>query len=180
MTPSTNKTSVITRLAEPQDVAALVKIINYAYRGGKEQKSWTGEEHLISGARVTQEELLELMSTTGKHLLVAESLDGQVVGCVVCETDGPEAYTGMLAVDPDVQSGGIGSSLMTAAHDRARQLGKASSMMTVLCGRPELQSWYERLGYKPTGETKPFPAGGDSRWSTLKPDLYFVVMRKQL
>jgi hypothetical protein len=42
-----------------------------------------------------------------------------------------------------------------------------------------LRSWYERLGYRPTGETRPFPA--DPVFAVpMRDDLYLVVLTKRL
>ena len=42
-----------------------------------------------------------------------------------------------------------------------------------------LVSWYERLGFRRTGEMRPFPAD-ETFARPLLDDLYFVVLEKQL
>ncbi len=49
-----------------------------------------------------------------------------------------------------------------------------SMEMTVIHRRTELIAWYERRGYHPTGETRPFPV------DPPRPDLHFVVLEKGL
>ena len=46
--------------------------------------------------------------------------------------------------------------------------------MTVIHRRTELIAWYERRGYAPTGETRPFPV------DPPQPQLDFVVLEKAL
>jgi hypothetical protein len=47
--------------------------------------------------------------------------------------------------------------------------------MTVVHLRETLIAWYQRRGYRLTGETLPFPSG-----DTLRTDLRFVVLEKSL
>ena len=70
------------------------------------------------------------------------------------------AEFGLFAVDPRVQSGGIGRSLLEAARQRLRERGIDRLMIQVLQSRPELRAWYERRGFEATGEVLPFPATG--------------------
>jgi ribosomal protein S18 acetylase RimI-like enzyme len=51
--------------------------------------------------------------------------------------------------------------------------------MTVLAQQDKLIGWYERLGFRRTGETRPFPADGTYA-RPLRDDLYFVVLAKPL
>ena len=44
----------------------------------------------------------------------------------------------------------------------------------VIDARSDLIAWYERRGYRPTGETRPFPI------DPPRPDLDFVVLEKGL
>ena len=52
--------------------------------------------------------------------------------------------------------------------------------MTVIAQRTELIAWYERRGYRLTGETKPFPYGDVSKGLPQRDDLAFVVLAKSL
>ncbi|MET0532693.1 MAG: hypothetical protein ABW171_00575 [Steroidobacter sp.] len=42
------------------------------------------------------------------------------------------------------------------------------------------ESWYERNGYRRTGDTKPFPYDDPSLGEPLQDDLHFVVLAKTL
>ena len=52
--------------------------------------------------------------------------------------------------------------------------------MTVINIRATLIAWYERRGYRLTGETRPFPYGDDRFGTPTRPDLAFVVLEKPL
>ena len=76
--------------------------------------------------------------------LVAE-LDGEVVGHVILSRarlgDGEALALGPIGVAPQHQRRGVGSALMHAAIDRARQLGHG---VVLLLGHPE---YYPRFGF---------------------------------
>jgi hypothetical protein len=58
--------------------------------------------------------------------------------------------------------------------------GARTMVTTVLAQRGELIAWYERRGFRRTGEARPFPYG-DARFGLPKrPDLSFVVLAKTL
>ena len=50
----------------------------------------------------------------------------------------------------------------------------------VLHVRDTLIAWYERRGYRATGETEPYPSE-DPRFGTpLRDNLHFLIMEKQI
>ena len=66
------------------------------------------------------------------------------------------------------------------AQLNAAQRGARTIEMTVVNVRDALISWYERRGYRKTGETRPFPYG-DNRYGTpTRSDLEFVVLARHL
>ena len=68
------------------------------------------------------------------------------------------AYLGMLGVSPLAQATGLGRTLLAAAEAEARvRFGTRWMEMTVIAIRHELVAWYERRGYRLTGERRPFP-----------------------
>jgi hypothetical protein len=52
--------------------------------------------------------------------------------------------------------------------------------MTVVSVRHSLIAWYERRGYRRTGETLPFPYDAPLFGTPQRPDLEFVVLEKRL
>lgn len=169
---------MIIRRAGQADVPALERLVNAAYRGDSARKGWTHEADLLDGQRIDAAMLEDMLADPAQHLLVAEE-DGRLVGCADVTDKGSHAYLGMLTVDPELQGGGLGRRLAAAGEDLARSLGHDRVRMTVIELRHELIAWYGRLGYAPTGEREPFPAG-DARFGLPRRDLAFVVMEKRL
>ena len=52
--------------------------------------------------------------------------------------------------------------------------------MTVIRQRAELIAWYERRGYRLTGETRPFPIDDERFGLPRTRELEFVVLEKTL
>jgi len=96
------------------------------------------------------------------------------------EDDAP-AELGMFAVDPDFQSKGVGSRLIKAAHTHIVDVMKCkASCIWVFNIRKDIQTWYQKLGYKLTGEQAPFPNSGGVGEKVLVDGAIFLGMRKQL
>jgi ribosomal protein S18 acetylase RimI-like enzyme len=171
------------RAATLADVAQLEPLIRFAYRGGKETVSWTNEHKLVKGPRISEPELREIISSSDKAILVCEEQRDSrriLLGCIQVEHDGDEAYIGMLAVDPDRQSSGIGKLLLQSAETYATGVfGCSTAKMWILAGRDELMAWYVRMGYAETGETEPF-LPPESGVEALVDNLHFLVIKKEL
>ena len=169
------------RPAEPADVGALHSLVESAYRGISAKSGWTHEADLLDGQRTDREELEAIIADPARQLLLAHDGDA-LVGCVCIEKKNDErAYLGMLTVDPEKQSGGLGRQLIAVAEQTAhQQFGAAVMEMTVIAQRPELIAYYERRGYALTTETRPFPMGDPRFGLPKRNDLYFVVMEKAL
>ena len=168
------------REAQAQDAAQIVEIVNGAYRGETGKQGWTTEAHLLGGARTDVARVNALMIPGQSVVLVAETL-GQVIGCVHLEKKNSDtAYLGMLTVDVQRQTGGLGSKLLAAGEAFSRDTWKMKIVeMTVITVREELIAWYERRGYKKTGERRPFPQ--DPRFGIpLSGPLEFDVLVKNI
>lgn len=163
---------MLIRPAATEDIPELLDLVHSAYRG---QGGWTTEADLIDGGRTDAEELRELRP----DLLVAEQ-DGGLVGCCSLVPRAHRAHFGLFAVRPARQGTGVGSALLTAAEQRARDLGLQEVEMTVLSVRTELLAYYARRGYLPTGETRPFPYGVERNGLPRRDDLAFTVLAKVL
>jgi ribosomal protein S18 acetylase RimI-like enzyme len=165
-------------VATPDNVPALNKLVNSAYRGESSRKGWATEADLIDGTRITEGILHELLSTPGLIILTYKEKN-ELLGCVELRKDADKMYLGMLSVNPEIQAKGIGKILMQAGEAHARQQHCSKVYMTVVSVRDKLIDWYLRQGYSLTGERKPF-AMPDERWGTPKQPLEFVVMEKQM
>jgi GNAT superfamily N-acetyltransferase len=104
------------------------------------------------------------------------------VGCCQLERRAEgTAYFGLFSVRPDRQGQGRGRAIMHEAERIARVDWAATRLsMTVIRQRVDLISWYERLGYRWTGATEPFPYGDERFGIPRRPDLEFLVLSKPL
>lgn len=183
------------RAARREDAEALSALVNSAYRGDSSRVGWTTEADLLGGQRTDPDALRESIEqgeTMGDRvLLVHEAVQPSgpaggsaalaIDACVQLERHGDEAYLGMFTVRPTLQGGGLGRRLLAGAEqDARRRWGVTAVHMTVIAQRAELIAWYERRGYRATGETAPFPYGDARFGEPLQPDLHFVVLRKVL
>ena len=164
--------------ASQSDTAALEKLINSAYRGEGSKKGWTTEADLLDGTRTDQTNLLELINKPNGVILKCLSEEGEIIGCVNLEKNNDKLYLGMLTVSPNMQGAGIGKKLLVAADQYARENNCKRVYMTVISVRAELIAWYERHGFKKTGETKPFPIG--EKFGIQKQPLEMIVLEKIL
>lgn len=168
------------RRATLDDVAAVVALVESAYRGDASRAGWTTEADLLGGRRTDATDVRACLARDASQILVAD--DGaRLVACAhVCVEDGA-GYFGMFAVTPGLQGGGLGSAMLAAAE---RLVGDAWGLpvmrMTVIDVRDELIAYYQRRGYQRTGVRKPFPYG-DARFGEPKRgDLRFEVLEKLL
>jgi len=169
------------RFAEARDVPAIVALVESAYRGDASREGWTTEADLLDGNRTDVQAVESVLAAPGSVMLLAEA-DGQLTAsCHLDRHAGDDVYLGMLAVQPSSQGQGWGRQILAEAERVARADWSASTMtMTVIAQRPELIAWYQRRGYLPTGETKPFPYDEDRGGVPRRSDLHFVVLAKPL
>jgi ribosomal protein S18 acetylase RimI-like enzyme len=168
------------RAATDADIDALVALVTSAYRGDVSRQGWTTEADLLDGNRIDADVLRADIGRPRSRVVVAERGDDLVACAHVAEQDGA-GYFGMFSVQPGLQGGGIGDTVLKEAERVAREEWKLSAMrMTVIDVRDSLIAWYERRGYRRTGIKKPFPYG-DARYGIPKrDDLRFEILEKPL
>ncbi|MEU9776145.1 MULTISPECIES: GNAT family N-acetyltransferase [unclassified Streptomyces] len=168
------------RDAAAGDVPELVRLVESAYRGDASRAGWTTEADILQGQRTDPEGVLAVVTAPGSRLLLAQR-DGETVACCQLEHRGEAAYFGMFAVRPGLQGGGVGRRVLAEAERRAvRAWGVREMHMTVISVREELIAWYERRGYRRTGETTPFPYGDERFGIPQRDDLVFELLVKDL
>lgn len=191
------------RPATAADAVAVVALVQSAYRGDASRAGWTTEADLLGGQRADEEMVASLLAEPGSTVLVLDATaadaaaadgggadadaadDGGAPGalvacCHVAERVDGTCYVGMLAVRPDAQARGLGRAMLAAAEDHARRAGAHRLEMTVIAQRTELIAWYERHGFRDTGERSPFPYG-DARYGLpQRPDLEFRHLARPL
>lgn len=174
-------TDLTIRNAGVDDIAALNALIHSAYRGEASRAGWTTEADLLDGQRTDPDDLADILADPCQALLTAWREDAPI-GCILIADRGQGmGYFGMLSVRPDLQAAGLGRRLIAAAEaELAARFGARRILISVLPQRSELIAWYERLGYRPTGETLPFPYGDPRFGLPLRDDLHFIVMARDL
>jgi predicted N-acetyltransferase YhbS len=166
-------------IVQKKDYADIVPLVNAAYRGEASKAGWTTEAHLIAGSkRVDEKQLEQELSKPGAVVLKLNADSGALLGCVFLHHTEFGLYLGMLSVWPHLQANGLGKTLMWAAEEHARSVGTRRIYMNVVSVRFELIAWYERHGYRKTGETKPFP--DTPAFGVPVVPLEFVVLEKYL
>ncbi len=147
------------RRAAEADIPALTALVESAYRGEASRAGWTTEADLLEGQRTDPEGVAAVVRDP-KSILLAVERDGALVACCQLEHRGAEAYFGMFAVSPLLQGGGVGRAVLAEAERTVRaEWGAERMRMQVIRQRAELIAWYERRGYRRTGELSPFPYG---------------------
>lgn len=159
------------RIATEADLEALMRLINKAFQ----VESFFKLEDRVNP------EMLQKYFRKGSFLIYEENGEEngkenrQFLACVFVELKGNSAYLGLLSVDPQHQKKGLGSRLVAAAEEFARESGAHFMELTIVNLRTELPAIYERLGYKVTG-TEPFPA----EQMPVSQPCYFICMKKEL
>jgi ribosomal protein S18 acetylase RimI-like enzyme len=168
------------RRAQPEDVPAIVALVESAYRGDVSRRGWTTEADLLDGQRTDPDEVTAAVAGPATVVVLAETPEG-LQGSVLLREEADAVYLGMFAVRPGLQGRGLGSALLREAERVTREeLGRHAVRMTVLAQRPELIAWYRRRGYQVTGAREPFPYGNPRFGLPRTPDLVFEVLRKSL
>lgn len=154
------------RRASPDDVSALVRVINRAYRV---------EEFFVVGDRTTEDEIARRLTLPDAAFLVIDDDEpGCLAGAVFVEVRGERGYFGMLSVDPDRQKRGLGRRLVRAAEEHCRAAGCRFMDLDVVNLRLELPAFYRSLGYEDAGRA-PFPAE-----ERLRREAHLVLMTRPL
>ncbi|MEU7066801.1 GNAT family N-acetyltransferase [Streptomyces sp. NPDC053429] len=178
--PTAHPAALSFRPAVEADVPELVALVESAYRGDASRAGWTTEADYLDGQRTDPEGVRQIIEAPDGVLLVVERA-GELVACCQLEHRGDHAYFGMFAVRPGLQGGGLGKEVLAEAERRAREEWGATQMrMTVVNVREELIAYYERRGYRRTGELSPFPYGDERFGIPLRTDLAFELLVKPL
>lgn len=169
---------LLLRQARPDDVTAVVDLVNRAYRPAAGASGWTHEAALVAGARTSAAQVAALLQQPESALLLGCS-DNSVIACVLVESevDGV-CLIGMLAVEPQLQGSGLGKRMLQHAETYAQQrFGAVRLRMVVVSARSELLAFYLRRGYRRSGELQEYPLeAGVGR--PLRDDLTIEVLEK--
>ncbi len=86
-------------------------------------------------------------------ILVAE-VDGKLAGFAVLWILPPEAYLANIAVDPEFQGLGIGTRLLEAVEEMAKDSGANYIILEVRVSNKAAIRLYEKFGFEPVGLRK--------------------------
>jgi GNAT superfamily N-acetyltransferase len=180
MDTAVDGTTLVFRDARVGDVAAIVALVESAYRGDASRAGWTTEADLLDGQRIDAVGVAEIVVRRGSRVLLA-STNGDLLACCHLEKHGDGCYFGMFSVKPTMQAAGVGKRTLAEAERLARDEWKCTRMeMTVISVRDELIAWYERRGYHRSGRYKPFPYGDERFGIPKRNDLRFELLVKEL
>lgn len=151
-------TSLSFRTATLADAPKLVELLNHAYRPSQAlPQAWTHESDIIEGERINLSQMQNTIRQESSVLLLAEQ-DEKIIGCVHIENQTDYAYIGMLTVDPNIQSQGLGKTILSYAEDYALKIWNIRTFkMSVVETRDTLIAFYVRRGYKQTGTYMEYP-----------------------
>ena len=169
------------KIAFIENSKEISSLVNSAYRGESSKAGWTTEADLLGGQRSDENSISELIQRKDSVILTHVNEKNEIFACLHLEKkDKQTTYLGMLTVKPTLQAKGLGKILLREAEDYSRNYFKSSKIvMTVIHLRSELIGWYERRGYKKTGETRPFPMN-DPKFGLPKTEFFFIVLEKKL
>ncbi|TAL85531.1 MAG: N-acetyltransferase [Rhodanobacter sp.] len=168
------------RDAGEADVPAIVVLVQSAYRGEASRTGWTTEADLLDGQRIDPEGVLEVIGKPASRVLLAER-GGELLACCHIEKQGDACYFGMFAVAPQGQGSGAGKATLAEAERIGGETWHCRELrMTVIDVREDLINWYQRRGYRRTGEHAPFPYGDERFGIPKRDDLRFAWLAKSL
>lgn len=186
MTPTNRGSSARTRgvvsLCTDAELPELVALVNAAYRG---EGGWTSEIGLVDGQRVTLDALRGEMAAAPDMRIYLLREPPELLACIRVEDDRgvhdePVCTISMLAVRPGWQDAGLGRRMLEFAESDGRARGARAARMTVVSIRTSLIAWYERRGYRRTGETEPFPYDDARFGRPQRRGLEFIYLQKEL
>jgi ribosomal protein S18 acetylase RimI-like enzyme len=160
------------RTALIQDAEMISQLVNSAYRGEYSKKGWTTEADLIEGQRTDLASVIKMIESKGEQIELAFDDSNHLLGCVYLKRENLDTlYFGMLTVDPILQGSGLGKTILLHLENMARQEERSKIRLTVIPQRLELIAFYERRGFKATGNIEKFPSHDPSNGRPLVSDL---------
>ena len=179
---------MILRKVVEADYDEVIDLANLAYRGREGAvASWNIEKGIVGGQRLDDSLLREELAAKPNGALLVyreearDDAKGQLLGTAWLNPESDEVWSmGLLTVRPELQNRQLGRTLLAEAERYARERGARRMRIGVLHVRDTLIAWYERRGYRATGETEPYPAN-DARFGTpLRENLHFLIMEKAI
>ena len=133
----------------------IVDLVNAAYRGIDGSRRWTTEAHLVQGDRLVLEDLRRLITDSDTEFYVGY-LDGNLASCIAIKKYGPITEFGTFAVNPSLHGLGYGKDLLSFAESQA-SFYSSIFQVAVVSQNLDLIGFYQRRGYKETGQRLVYP-----------------------
>ncbi|CAF4946461.1 unnamed protein product [Rotaria sp. Silwood1] len=164
---------------------------------GESYSGWIGEQHLLDGARITSEELRQLIDDEEQHVVLVAKLKThsrpKIVGCWKINTydknlqmtdeekqDAAVEFS-LNAVDPDYQSRGIGTLLYEGAVRIAKEYFNAQRVYSrIIRSKRNQIEWCLRQGFMDTGRLVPLPSEVQLQAKVDLDELQLSVLTKRL
>lgn len=168
---------MIYRLATLNEAPAITALINRSYRGDSSRYGWTTEADLLDGKRIDEAGIMALFEDSNSQIFIAENEDKTIIGTLHAHHQSEAIHFSLFAIEPTKQGNGVGKQLLAFAENESlRILGSGTAIMEVISSRKELIDYYERRGYKRTGEMIAFPES--NLWAKKVDSLELAVLRK--
>ena len=164
---------------QKEDIKEVILVINEAYRGEKRDNAWTTESHLLSGIRVNEDMMKDILEEENTKIYIAKS-ENKIVGTIQAKLESENIHIGLFAIDTKYQSSGIGKKLLEFAENSSSKFwGKSTFIMEVISSRTELMQYYIRRGYQNTNSFIEFPKS--EHWTpNTKEELKLLVLKKTI
>lgn len=132
--------NVALRRIASEDIKETVAMINaaYSYQDKAKGRSRTDRNHLSE--RISESEFYIAKSSK------------QIVGCLYVERHDPSLHFGLLTVAERFRGTGLGAALMNAIETYAKSSDMKALELDYMSLAPWLKSYYERYGFKETGQ----------------------------
>jgi GNAT superfamily N-acetyltransferase len=164
--------------ATHNDIPTITSLLNRSYRGDSSRVGWTTEADLLSGIRIDEAGLLLMLNDPDSLILIAQS-DDIITATIHAQREGDTVHFGLFAVEPTLQSKGVGKALLAYAEsETVQKWGVCTAIMELITHREELIAYYERRGYVRTGEMIAFPES--ELWNKQVDSLQLAVLTKSL
>jgi ribosomal protein S18 acetylase RimI-like enzyme len=175
---------MVLRKITEADYVEVIDLANLAYRGREGTvPSWNIEKGIVGGQRLNDSLLREGLAAkpSGALLTYREQPTGPLLGTAWLNPEDDAVWSlGLLTVRPDLQNQQLGRKLLAAVENYAHERGAKRVRIGVLHVRDTLIAWYERRGYRQTGESEPWPSDDPRVGTPLVEDLKFLVLEKEL
>jgi len=167
-------------IALPKQSGEITSLVNSVYRGEGAKKGWTTEADILGGIRITEEKVREIINTENNIIMLA-LLENKIIACVHLEKENSFCWLGMLSVDVNYQTYGLGKILIAKSEKFAKEKFSCNEMkMKVIGVRKELIEYYMRRGYLLTGEREDFSTAAGTFGDPKTQNLFFEVLSKKL